>query len=213
MTNNNNTNENSVEQHEYTPSLKNQLGGKKYLVIAVISLIVIIIVSLIFAALSDSFRITAEPVKDALGWDVLRIDGNRNGKYVDFDHEAHKSIAGEGRESCAACHHLSKPYDGPSSCYQCHMDMNKSVSIFDHDYHIRLNIKNDSCRACHTTNKESVQDVVSCSSCHKDYDKDVKYYLKVRSYREAMHTQCIGCHKQEDESLGECAVCHGSGEN
>lgn len=215
-TENNNTNSNNndkqFEKPDFFKSSSVKLQKKKSLVLPISTLIIIVILSLIFAGYSETLNRAANRVKDAVGWDILRIDGNRNGNFVEFDHESHKKIAGEGKAGCMTCHHLSKPNDGPSSCYQCHSDMNNTVSIFDHNYHAKIYSTGESCSACHA-NTGSGNFAASCSKCHEDYYKDTGYYQSVRSYQSAMHTQCIDCHKNEDkkagvEILSDCSTCH-----
>lgn len=190
------------------------LGRKKTVIFSIASLMIIIVISGIFAVFSTSkTKISSSPVKDAVGWEILRIDGNRNGTYVDFDHEAHKALIKEGRIGCRVCHHLSKPHDGPSSCYQCHRDMEKTASIFDHNYHIRIYTSGNSCEECHIKDK-SEQNVKRCNTCHDGYNEDIEYYSSARGYKSAMHTLCIGCHGREDDKTGKkvftkCSFCHG----
>ncbi len=212
MTTDNNNNDKQFEKPDFFKSSSVKLQKKRSVILSISTLIIIIIISVIFAGFSKTSERTSNPVKDAVGWDILRIDGNRNGKFVDFDHESHKIIAGEGKAGCRTCHHLSKPNDGPSSCYQCHSDMNNTVSIFDHNYHAKIYSTGQSCSACHV-NTNSGDFAKPCSECHEEYTKNIKYYASVRSYKSAMHTQCINCHKEEDkktgvETLSDCSTCH-----
>lgn len=189
-----------------------RLGKKRHIILTSCSVILIFVGTALLAGFSRPPVMPDNPVKDAVGWDTLRIDGNRNGRYVDFDHEAHKAIAGTGEAGCRTCHHLSMPHDGPSSCYQCHRDMEKATSVFDHNYHAKIHPEN-SCRECHIGNKG--QEIKPCSACHEEYIKDIQCYLKVRGYKQALHDSCIGCHEKEDEKSGEpmlsdCGFCHGS---
>lgn len=123
---------------------------------------------------------------DAVGWGTLRIDGNRNGKYMDFDHKKHKLLAGSGEAGCRTCHHLSRPNDGPSSCCGCHTSMETSAPIFNHGLHAKLHSGN-SCRECHNTGKRQGQDVKACGSCHAEYPNSNQFYMKVRGYKPALH--------------------------
>jgi hypothetical protein len=211
---NGNNNGEQFEMPDFFGSSSVRLRGKRHFILTISIMIIIFVVTAVLAGLSESPTVrTDNPVRDAVGWETLRIDGNRNGKYVDFDHEAHKVLAGKGENGCRTCHHLSRPHDGPSSCYQCHMDMEKATSIFDHNYHAKIHSKN-ACRECHTGSNKSGQDVKSCSSCHEEYTNDMQFYKKVRGYKPAMHANCMGCHEKEDEKLGEkmlsdCSFCHG----
>src|SRR4030042_6810430 len=115
-----------------------RLGKKRRIILTICSVDLIIVAAAVLAGFSRPPAGPDNPVKDAIGRDTLRIDGNRNGRYVDFDHEAHKAITGRGETGCRICHHLSRPYDKPSSCCQCHRDMEKETSIFDHNYHAKI---------------------------------------------------------------------------
>lgn len=208
------TSDNIYEKPDFFRSSSVWLGRKKTVIFSITSLIGIIVISGIFAVFFPSkTNISSNPVKDAVGWEILRIDGNRNGKYVDFDHEAHQTLTDKGRRGCRVCHHLSKPHDGPSSCYQCHRDMEKPVSIFDHNYHIRIHIRGNSCGECHMKDK-SGHNVKRCNACHDEYTRDITYYSSARGYKYSMHTLCIGCHGREDDKMGKkvfttCSFCHG----
>ncbi len=140
------------------------------------------------------------PVKDAVGWDTLAIDGNRAHERVYFPHKHHQEMLGLGRDSCKKCHHMSRPGDGPSSCSECHKDMYLSTSIFNHDYHQGLLGGNSSCDSCHV-NSKSKAEVISCGTadCHEGmFPSDTSSYYAV-SYLDAMHKNCKDCH--EDKAL------------
>lgn len=210
--------DNSDKQYEKPDFFKSSsvwFGKKKTAIFSITSIVIIIVISAIFAFFPRSkAKISSDPVKDAVGWEVLRIDGNRNGRYVDFDHTSHQTVTGKGKKGCRVCHHLSKPHDGPSSCYQCHREMDKAISIFDHNYHIKIHISGNSCEECHMRDTFG-KNVKRCNACHGDYNKDNKYYFSARSYKSAMHTLCIGCHEREDGKVGEkafsdCSFCHGN---
>ena len=79
---------------------------------------------------------------------VLLLDGNRDGRYVLFDHEQHKIREG-GDTGCSHCHHMNKPLDLSTGCYMCHSDMYLPVDIFDHELHIEKTGGNPHCVDCH----------------------------------------------------------------
>ena len=200
------------EKPDFFGSSSVRLGKKRHIILTVCSVVLIIVGTALLTGSSRPPVMPDNPVKNAVGRDTLRIDGNRNGRHVDFDHEAHKAITGRGETGCRTCHHLSRPHDGPSSCYQCHRDMEKATSVFDHNYHAKIHPAN-SCRECHSGNKG--QEIKPCGACHEEYIKDIQYYLKVRGYKQALHDSCIACHEKEDKELGEvmlsdCAFCHGN---
>ncbi|MBF0430001.1 MAG: Ni/Fe-hydrogenase cytochrome b subunit [Fibrobacteria bacterium] len=166
------------------------------------------------------------PVKDAVGWDTLSIDGNRALESVLFPHAQHQQMMGVSRDSCMTCHHMSRPKDGPTSCSECHQDMYLATSIFSHGYHQTLMGGNKSCDSCHVNTKAKAE-VLSCNTaeCHKLLPSDTTSYL-ADSYVDAMHKKCKDCHeeqaKQADgfiamgeqakadsvKALGYCTACH-----
>ena len=86
-----------------------------------------------------SFASTAMAWPMSTRTNVLMIDGNRDGRYVLFDHDSIIADVLGSREldtSCVLCHHMNKPFDQGTRCYECHTDMYLSVDIFDHDFHM-----------------------------------------------------------------------------
>jgi Ni/Fe-hydrogenase subunit HybB-like protein len=152
---------------------------------------------------------------------VLRIDGNRDGFLVEFDHAKHVEANGGEKDSCKRCHHMHEPYDKNTGCYRCHTDMYLARSIFSHDYHVNMLGWNDSCQECHELGKgRSRESAKACDQCHVD-----ALSLKVPdatiasdgdlapSYTDAMHGLCIGCHDQVADQINKphhavCSTCH-----
>lgn len=172
----------------------------------------IVAVALTAALLYSGSSATARtPVKDAVGWDTLRIDGNRAKQVVLFPHTKHQETIGKEREACQTCHHMSKPNDGPTRCYVCHRDMYESRSIFEHASHREALGGNASCNVCHPEGKAR-ELAKPCQDCHKKYTKALDDYM-ARSYESAMHSRCIGCHREKDKKrkspvLSKCDCCH-----
>ena len=57
--------------------------------------------------------------------------------------------------------------------------------------------------------------VQKCGDCHKEFgklakaDKKMKKAAKIKKYqKEAVHANCIGCHKKEKKGPKKCAECH-----
>lgn len=155
---------------------------------------------------------------------VMMLDGNRNGLYVLFDHDAHKERNG-GLESCFKCHHMNKPYDQATSCAACHADFFTASSTFHHKFHVEKLGGNSACGRCHKDpNKpKALENTESCESCHTNMvrrDSLVEVKLDDRidlapSYVDAMHKLCADCHKKSafekpelGTNLGRCATCH-----
>ncbi len=179
---------------------------------SIVSWIEIVAVALVVTLLYASFSAKPRtPVKAAVGWDPLRIDGNRAKGAVLFPHAVHVKWVGASREACMTCHHMSKPMDGPTSCAACHRDMYASTSIFDHDSHRKALGQGKSCNKCHPQDKAK-EHVKPCQECHETYTKAPSAYV-ARSYESAMHTQCVSCHKEQAEMFGRpelatCQSCH-----
>jgi Ni/Fe-hydrogenase subunit HybB-like protein len=165
------------------------------------------------------------PVRPPLATDeartVLMLDGNRDHDGVLFKHGEHRKRLGD-ESSCKRCHHLDLPNDKSSACHACHTDMRQSRSIFDHERHtVRLGDK-WSCHECHDGNRP--KNLANSKPCHECHEKDMgmkapetgRFDFRARSYADAMHTLCIGCHREEDHKKGEtrraeCAFCHPPG--
>jgi len=158
---------------------------------------------------------------------ALMIDGNRNGRYVLFDHEAHLDRAKGSPESCDQCHHMSKPLDSATSCHECHADMYLTVALFVQPIHAAVLEGNSGCARCHPG--AEVQRVRAktpeCQSCHPSM-RPASTRVQVTDpikrdrpsgYMEAMHGLCITCHEEreatlevEREGFAECSTCHGN---
>ncbi|MBN2382632.1 Ni/Fe-hydrogenase cytochrome b subunit [bacterium] len=156
--------------------------------------------------------------------EMLLINGNRNNDYVIFPHQAHIGLLGQ-QDSCRLCHHLNKPLDWASPCYQCHADMFESTDIFDHKLHIQTMGDNDSCQKCHRDRSlvHSKANSVPCSTCHQnmkaedslistDEDDEQRF---APGYMNALHDLCLPCHQDEEQlepdwedRLSLCSRCH-----
>lgn len=152
--------------------------------------------------------------------EVLRIDGDRNGLFVDFKHEMHKDMTG-GIESCDTCHHLHSPEDVTMQCWKCHAKMRHSTNIFDHSLHEKALGGNDACYECHAWGVPKTRESAKpCADCHADnmdmdaeLDENGRFDFIARPYEDAMHTLCVECHERRGETigrpeLGNCNTCH-----
>lgn len=157
---------------------------------------------------------------------VLLLDANRDGEVVLFDHDDHAERLG-GDRSCETCHHLTKPLDENTSCFECHSDMYEPRSVFDHELHV-LGVTaegEEACLQCHTGEAEvkSYETVTECSECHESeiahrafVEKPEPRWGEAVGYMEAMHALCVECHKREalkapaeaPENLDRCMTCH-----
>ncbi|NOZ23520.1 MAG: Ni/Fe-hydrogenase cytochrome b subunit [Planctomycetes bacterium] len=162
--------------------------------------------------------------KDAC--EVLVLDGNRNQRFVLFNHDAHVKREGD-KKSCVLCHHMNMPEDRETACGECHCDMYSPTPLFNHDYHVQQLNGNEGCVECHKDpaapkNRETA---TPCAECHKDLrvagsriavptDRS-KQFLAV-GYEQAMHGLCISCHKERHPDVNglpavqtRCSFCHG----
>jgi hypothetical protein len=156
--------------------------------------------------------------------EMLLIDGDRKNKFVLFDHEEHKRQNGE-KDSCVLCHHMNKPLDKATSCFECHADMFLAADIFDHEYHREKLEPSDGCAACHKdpAQPKNRQTATPCDDCHKTMrapDSFVKIPDEKRTgmapgYMKAMHSLCVECHKEKQvekaelaPDLARCGACH-----
>ncbi|MCP4574574.1 MAG: polysulfide reductase NrfD [bacterium] len=202
-----------------------------------VSLIAVIMLPLAWVAMHPSYRdVTGggRPVQPSQGVDVaravLRIDGDRTGLSVDFNHADHQRRLG-GDQACVTCHHLAVPGDKTTPCSRCHRDMVDPTGIFDHRHHLTAVAAkagghgalagNGTCTECHQEGAaRSAVLVKDCRSCHeKDgwpalAGADPTVDLAVAtSFQTAMHAVCVECHKNEavrvaKPGLGDCGACH-----
>lgn len=181
---------------------------------------------------------SAHPVRAALGWEALTIDGNRSGYQVIFPHAAHQErLAGRlGAEeaACQACHHMQRPGDQATACPACHRDYYQPANIFGHALHQVALGGNASCVECHLSAASSSgvanvehtrENAKACRECHADLAPPV---LSTPSesqaaagaalplapgYLPALHTLCRDCHQQQalelnKPGLAACTACH-----
>jgi Zn finger protein HypA/HybF involved in hydrogenase expression len=166
----------------------------------------------------ESMGKDSQPVKKAVGGEVLSIDGNRNMNGVVFPHHAH-IVRNGGELSCAKCHHMNKPLDEESGCWECHTDMFMPSDAFGHDWHGSPAGANISCSDCHSgEGYKSADNTKDCLACHKDLFPahatiQVTNY-NAPGYTDAMHGLCVQCHQFVADTSGniavaQCAACHG----
>jgi hypothetical protein len=170
-------------------------------------------------------RLDADQVGDGVTGALL-LDGNRNGEFAVFDHDAHAERRG-GQENCASCHHLNRPADRETSCYECHRDQYLPTDIFRHQQHVDALGGNAACTECHADPSlpRTRENTTDCMECHQDMvgigtevliaapAADSRFLAP--SYTDAMHGLCKTCHDDLDRQagkkvpeLGLCGTCH-----
>ena len=157
---------------------------------------------------------------------ALMVDGNRNGRYVLFDHEAHETRVEGGSNGCARCHHMNRPLDSATSCFECHRDEYLAVDLFDHQIHEIHTGGNHGCIRCHpgAGSPRTRANTPECTSCHPNMRPgntrvqvaDAGKRDRPSGYMQAMHGLCIECHRErkatlpvERQGIDQCAGCHG----
>ena len=160
---------------------------------------------------------------------LLIIDGNRDGRYVLFDHNGHQARLGEN-QSCGVCHHQNIAPAVASPCHECHRDMYEKINIFNHASHILHMRDGAGCAECHLKKSEpkNSDTAKKCLECHEDtssfdtfvHDEGMDMAGLASSYMTAMHNMCMPCHEREaqektltpkgpDPALTRCDQCHG----
>jgi hypothetical protein len=141
-----------------------------------------------------------------------------------FDHDDHAERLGVDT-SCETCHHLTKPLDENTSCFECHQDMYEPRSVFDHDVHTERLGGNEGCVECHSdgTEVKSYETITECSECHRNeiasnafVEAPEARWGNAVGYMDAMHDLCKDCHERESlrapaqnpEGLDQCMTCH-----
>lgn len=166
----------------------------------------------------------SSPVRAAKGWEVLLINGNSSAYVVEFPHVAHQERLIEQRGSkeaaCQVCHHLNRPEDQATACWECHSDYVQAVSIFDHVSHQNALGGNAGCIECHQ-GEHSKATVVPCAECHeamRPAEGEAAFNYIAPSYLDALHRMCQRCHQQQAQidnrpELSLCSTCHTYQEN
>lgn len=178
---------------------------------------------------------------------VIDGDRDEIAVVFDHDHANQHIGRGHKGRSCGRCHHLTLPGEEATACSECHRSRveGRRTDIFDHDRHAEHLTRqyggNMGCLSCHplgAANVERVREnVVACVDCHSPHGRHDDapaappmapegYPTKMgdgaeqglaRSYVEALHGLCIGCHREEitdartrDERT-RCLNCHPGG--
>lgn len=157
-------------------------------------------------------------VQHARGGDTLFIDGNHDGYGVWFNHRRHADSLLRPK-TCAACHHLNKPADKESGCWECHRNMYAQTDVFGHEWHRSADGANIACHICHLPGKERNKSTAKkCEDCHIDLfpagSTIVTDDFMAPSYTDALHRLCVTCHKEKAAQLTDkpdlavCTTCH-----
>lgn len=142
-------------------------------------------------------RAARVPARRATGGPILLIAGNPDGRGGSFPHQKHVEALG-GKSSCPGCHHMNLPKAQATGCYQCHRDMYAASEEFGHDWHASPSGGKLSCVECHPAGQARVAGTAKqCAGCHKELAAQAAARspgFRVRSYTEATHLLCAGCH-------------------
>jgi Ni/Fe-hydrogenase subunit HybB-like protein len=214
--------------HPAKPSQRNFLPGPGYErgwrpILVRRSALAVVVVALMIASLPSTIvnggPIPAVPVRPALGWELLSVDGNRANASVQFDHSEHQERLsvelGEVQAACRTCHHLNLPGDEASPCSSCHRDYQQPTDIFRHTDHQTTLGGNASCQECHS-GEHLAATATDCQTCHAEMvasEPGETFSSEAPAYQESLHTLCIDCHTREANlqawpELGQCSACH-----
>jgi hypothetical protein len=158
--------------------------------------------------------------------EMLRIDANRNGDYVEFGHKKHQEVFQEKyelaeKETCVKCHHLTLPKDNNTVCRACHSDMALPMPMFRAERH-EERFEDDAQRARFAALDldRRKQNFEACMICHKETMIGLAAYESrgfdqmAPGFKDAMHGNCMTCHRLEEKdptdpfSTGNCLGCH-----
>jgi hypothetical protein len=155
-------------------------------------------------------------VRAARGYTVMVINGNRNQQPVDFDHLDHQQrLAKSTGQGCETCHHLSKPDDEATACWECHQAMHQPASIFNHTLHQTTLGGNAGCTQCHPA-EHIARTAKPCGDCHETMMPpagQAAFNHAAPGYQTALHGTCLTCHEHEAKTQGKpelarCPACH-----
>ncbi len=153
---------------------------------------------------------------------LMLINGNRDERWVPFDHAGHIHELG-GDSACGLCHHQNVPFDENTSCHQCHRDMYEITDTFDHAFHVAKVGGNKGCVECHgdAPARKTRQTAKTCQACHAEMIVEGSRIPAPEQgmtgfapgYLDAMHGLCITCHdnvaqKRDRPHHGRCDTCH-----
>jgi len=92
-------------------------------------------------------------------------------------------------------------------------DRKNKFVIFNHEEHKKLSGDEESCRRCHHMD-DPRGGTAFCHECHRDMFLVTEFIDtegqsgKAPPYKDAMHTLCVGCHKEMDPPIARCGGCH-----
>ncbi len=209
---------------QFDPMTRVAIQESRYATLLQRSGLTVVAAAFLFAALPAQIvtgqSVANDPVKAALGWENLLMDGNRSGYKVTFPHTAHQQRQiekyGDTIQACTVCHHMQHPGDQASACSECHQDFYQPVSIFNHTQHQAALGNNASCNECHTQ-EHSRYNTITCQECHEDMisrsGEPISNPALAPGYLDAMHAMCRDCHQEEavlrnKPDLPTCRTCH-----
>lgn len=109
----------------------------------------------------------------------VRIAYKTKAGKVLFDHKTHLDDSGYGLD-CGDCHHHTGEGEAETE---------------DHG----------NCGACHAKPEEAERVSQTCNECHDPDEYDIE---EMTAKADALHAQCISCHKEFEVGPVECAACH-----
>ena len=178
----------------------------------------VFVIALMVPTLTFKSNLPIKPVTAARGWDNLLIDGNKSSYRVQFPHLEHQERAVDertGDQTYQSCHHLNRPEDEVTACWECHSDYYQPVSIFNHTTHQIILGGNKSCQDCHDQDHNKMTSAI-CRDCHDGMvpgEGRTEFSALAPAYKDALHGKCKACHEdkvylEENPQLALCSTCH-----
>lgn len=136
-----------------------------------------------------------------------------------YSHEIHIDLTGG---DCSVCHHDPAVGGAPQACRNCHDETPEAgMPILKEAAHTRCRSCHEEdydqelagCQRCHSRRSQerlNLADPIPCEHCH---DKPNASLVPAR--KDAMHKQCMGCHKRlnkgpfrDEKDVKDCGRCH-----
>jgi len=178
------------------------------------------------------FKPIAQPISPyVLGIDAmrtqLRLDGDLNGNFVNFNHKQHQEDFVDEydfekqEESCIMCHHLNLPNDNNTQCRACHKDMLLDTPMFNAERH-RNRFKTEAAfeEFKHWEEVQPTKNFKTCLECHQENMiglakmSEKEFSHQAPGYKHALHGSCQNCHREREGDAAEadddsnCQFCH-----
>ncbi|MFZ5563682.1 MAG: cytochrome c3 family protein [Thermodesulfobacteriota bacterium] len=182
------------------------MGSQKEIKVAYGLAVVLLVVGIVCYAAGSPEK-PDEPVRKVyknLGGDVV-FDHTTHTQYADDCTVCHHHNETENFTACAQCHGTQEAKTVPAVCADCHPLSGDKYPSDDHHAFLETEPDTWTCKRCHSL-AEGETVPASCGECHEPDLGEAKI-MKFQKSSDAMHDQCIGCHKDMGGPV-ECGECH-----